>query len=183
MIRRLAAIAVLAGLALAGLATPALAHNSLVDSTPKDQASVEVGPQTVQLTFDQPVQDDAGANTVAVIGPRNDHWETGPARVDSNVVSAPVGTLGAAGQYSINWRVLSADGHPVQGSLKFTLTKAGTGSPTPADVLAKFSTVAGQSTSDTGGGIPTWVWIVGAAVLLGLGVLFAMRMGGKEEDA
>jgi methionine-rich copper-binding protein CopC len=175
---------VLAGLALAGLATPALAHNSLVDSTPKDQATVEVGPQSVQLTFDQPVQDDAGANTIAVIGPQGDHWETGPAQVNGNVVSAPVGTLGTAGQYSINWRVLSADGHPVQSSLKFTLSKAGDGKPTPADVLSKFTTATGQpGSSDTGGGIPTWVWIVGAVVLLGLGVLFAMRMGGKEEDA
>jgi methionine-rich copper-binding protein CopC len=182
VIRRIAAVAVLAGLAFAGLATPALAHNSLIGSDPKDQATVDVGPQAVTLTFDQPVQDDAGANTIALIGPNNsDHWETGPAKVDSNVVSAPVGPLGPAGQYSVNWRVLSADGHPVQGTVKFTLGKAGTGSPTPADVLAKFSNAPAQG--DSGGGVPTWVWIVGAVVLLVLGVVFAMRMGGKEEDA
>lgn len=182
MIRRIAAVAVLAGLALAGLATPALAHNSLVSSDPKDQSSVATGPQNVRLTFDQPVQDDSGANTIAVIGPAGDHWETAAPKVDSNVVSAPVGTLGPAGQYSINWRVLSADGHPVQGTVKFTLSQAGNGTPTSPDALARFSAAASQS-SDSGGGIPTWVWIVGAVVLLVIGVVFAMRMGGKEDDA
>nr|WP_132112846.1 copper resistance CopC family protein [Actinocrispum wychmicini] len=180
--RRIAAVAVLAGLAFAGLASPALAHNALVGSDPKDQASLDVGPQTVRLTFDQPVQDDAGANTVAVIGPSGDHWETAAPKVDSNVVSATVGALGPSGQYSVNWRVLSADGHPVQGTVKFTLAKAGNGTPTPPDVLAKFGGTGLQS-GDSGGGIPTWVWIVGAAVLLVIGVVFAMRMGGKEDDA
>jgi methionine-rich copper-binding protein CopC len=183
VIRRAAAIAVLAGLALAGLATPALAHNSLVDSTPKDQATVEVGPQSIQLTFDQPVQDGAGANTIAVLGPQNDHWESAAPQVNGNVVSAPVRPLGPAGTYQVNWRVLSADGHPVQGSLKFSLSKAGTGTPTPQDELSKFTSAGSQSPAGDGDGIPTWIWIVGAVILLGAGIVFALRMGGKEEDA
>jgi copper resistance protein C len=182
VIRRLAAIAVLAGLALAGLATPALAHNSLVDSNPKNEATLESGPQTIQLTFDQPVQDGDGANTVAVIGPQSDHWESGPPQVNGNVVSAPVRPLGPAGTYSVNWRVLSADGHPVQGILKVTLSKAGTGTPTPPDELSKFTSAGNEAADSAGGGIPTWVWIVGAVLLLGVGIVFALRMGGKEED-
>jgi copper resistance protein C len=182
MIRRIAAVAVLAGLAFAGSATPALAHNSLVDSNPKDSASLDAGPQSIQLTFDQPVQDGEGANTLAVLGPQGDHWESGPPQVNGNVVSAPVRPLGPAGVYQVNYRILSADGHPVTAGVKFTLAKAGTGTPTPADELAKFSGAATQSTDDSTG-IPTWVWIVGAVLLLGIGIVFAMRMGGKEEDA
>ncbi|MEV4311453.1 copper resistance CopC family protein [Actinocrispum sp. NPDC049592] len=180
--RRITAVAVLAGLAFAGSATPALAHNSLVDSNPKDAATLDAGPQTVQLTFDQPVQDGEGANTLAVLGPQGDHWESGPPQVSGNVVTAPVRPLGPAGTYQVNYRILSADGHPVSAGLKFTLSKAGNGTPTPPDELAKFSSAPAQS-SDSGGGIPTWVWIVGAVLLLGVGIVFAMRMGGKEEDA
>jgi methionine-rich copper-binding protein CopC len=182
MIRRTAAVALLAGLAFAGLATPALAHNSLVDSNPKDSVTLDAGPQTVQLTFDQPVQDGEGANTLAVIGPQGDHWESGAPQVVGNVVSAPVRPLGPAGVYSVNYRILSADGHPVSAGLKFTLGKAGNGTPTPADELAKFTSATAQSTEDSNG-IPTWIWIVGAVLLLGVGIVFAMRMGGKEEDA
>jgi methionine-rich copper-binding protein CopC len=179
---RFAAVTVLAGLTLVGLATPALAHNSLVDSTPKDKATVQTGPTSIQLTFDQPVQAGEGYNTIAVLDPKGDHWESGPAAVSGNVVTAPVRPLGPAGQYSIGWKVLSADGHSVQGSLKFTLSTAGNGTPTPPEELAKFSSAPAGQPADASQGVPTWVWIVGAVLLLGVGIVFALRMGGKEED-
>ena len=87
----------LAGVGLLGLATPAFAHNSLTGSNPANEASLDVGPQTVELTFDQPVQEGDGLNSVAVTGPDGTHWEGGPAKVDSNVVSAPVRELGPEG--------------------------------------------------------------------------------------
>ncbi|MCE7005035.1 copper resistance protein CopC [Kibdelosporangium philippinense] len=183
--RRFVAASVLAGLAFVGLATPALAHNSLVDSNPKDKVSLATGPQTIQLTFDQPVQDGDGINTISVMDPQGNHWEAAPPQVNSTVVSAPLRPLGPSGVYRIAWRVLSADGHPVKGELSFTLTTAGNGTPLPADELAKFNN--GASVSAPGeaesGGIPTWVWIVGAVLVLGIGIVFALRMGGKEDDA
>jgi copper resistance protein C len=184
--RRFAAAAVLAGLAFVGLATPALAHNSLVDSNPKDKSSLETGPDTIKLTFDQPVQGGEGINTISVLDPQGNHWEAAPPTVNSTSVSAPVRPLGPSGTYQISWRVLSADGHPVQGQLSFTLSKAGTGTPLPAEELAKFkngASVSAPGESEDGGGIPTWVWIVGAVIVLGLGIVFALRMGGKEDDA
>jgi methionine-rich copper-binding protein CopC len=170
----LAAIAV-SLLTLVGLAGPASAHNSLIASTPGDGALMELGPDQIELKFDQPVQTGQGLNTVAVIGPNNDHWEAGPAQVASNVVTAPVRPLGPAGAYKIGYRVLSADGHPVTGELTFTLTKAGDGTPAPADQQA------GQpdTTRDAGSGVPAWLWIVGAGVLLAAGLVIALRIGGR----
>jgi hypothetical protein len=180
---RVAAVAVLAGLAFAGLATPALAHNSLVDSSPKDKASVEVGPTSIELTFDQPVQGGQDINSLAVLDPQGNHWESGAPSVSGNSVSAPIRPLGPAGEYSVGWRVLSSDGHPVQGKFTFTLSKAGNGTPTPPDELAKFTnSTAGARAGAAEGGVPTWVWIAGAVLLLGLGVVLALRMGGKEEN-
>ncbi|ALG05565.1 copper resistance CopC family protein [Kibdelosporangium phytohabitans] len=184
--RRFAAAAVLACLAFVGLATPALAHNSLVESNPRDKASVEVSPDSITLTFDQPVQPGDGINTISVLDPQNNHWEAAPPQVDSSTVSAPLRPLGPSGEYKIAWRILSADGHPVQGQLSFTLSKAGNGTPLPADELAKFKNGAGAAQSDTSedsGGVPTWVWIVGAVLVLGVGIVFALRMGGKDEEA
>ncbi|MFC0115765.1 copper resistance CopC family protein [Kibdelosporangium aridum] len=184
--RRFVAATLLAGLAFVGLATPALAHNSLVDSNPKDKVALESGPQTITLTFDQPVQGGEGINTISVLDPQNNHWEAAPPQVDSTQVTAPVRPLGPSGVYRIAWRVLSADGHPVQGELSFTVNKAGDGTPLPAEELAKFKNGAGTAApgaTDEGGGIPTWVWIVGAVIVLGVGIVFALRMGGKEDDA
>lgn len=165
----------LACVGLLGLATPALAHNSLTGSNPPDKASLDAGPGTVELTFDQPVQAGAGLNTVAITGPNNTRWEAGPPEVDSNVVTTPVRELGPKGSYTIGYRIVSADGHPVKGDLTFTLTTAGNGTPAPANAEP-----AGSDGGSAGGGLPIWVWIVGAVVLLGGGITVALRIGGKQ---
>lgn len=172
--KRLVASLLLTAGAMLGLAVPAFAHNVLVGSDPKDGASVEVGPTTVTLTFDLPIQN-IDSNVITVNGPGGTRWEGGTATVKSNVMTAPVRPLGAAGDYTIGYRILSADGHPVSGSVKFTLTKAGTGTP---------ATPAAATTPDQGsdGSLPVWPWIVGGVVLLGVGVFVALRMGGKSED-
>jgi methionine-rich copper-binding protein CopC len=173
--------AVLAGLVTLGFATPAAAHNSLIGSDPKDGAALESGPARIELKFDQPVRAGGGFNTIAVIGPNNDHWEAGPATVASNVVSASVRPLGPAGEYKIGYRILSADGHPIDGELKFTLTKAGTGTPGPAVNPGPGAGGPGLSTQDSGG-VPLWIWIAGAGVLLAAGVVLALRIGGKVQQ-
>ncbi|MCP2169043.1 copper resistance CopC family protein [Goodfellowiella coeruleoviolacea] len=172
--RRALAVLLLAGFAVIGTATPALAHNVLVSSDPPNGASVQTGPQQVTLTFDQPVQGEF--NTVTVVGPDNTHWEAGPPSVRNNVVTTPVLPLGPAGEYTVGYRILSADGHPVYASVKFTLTTAGTGTPAPP---SQASTTAAATGSDAGGGggMPVWPWIVGAVVLLGGGLAVALRAG------
>jgi hypothetical protein len=63
----------------------------------------------------------------------------------------------------------------VTGSLKFTLAKAGDGTPAPATA----PDAEGSSPSGSGG-VPIWVWIVGAAVLLAGGAFFALRGGAGD---
>jgi copper resistance protein C len=178
--KRLLAVLVLAGLGLFALAAPASAHNSLISSNPSDQASLDASPGTVVLTFDQPVQAGKGLNSIAVTGPDGKQWQGGAATVDSNVVTAPVRELGPKGTYTIGYRVVSADGHPVSGKLTFTLTKEGNGTPAAASVDT--GAEAPGSTPEDSGGLPIWVWLVGAAVLLGAGLFVALRVGGKQPE-
>ncbi|WP_121390932.1 copper resistance CopC family protein [Actinokineospora cianjurensis] len=176
--RGLAALAV-ALVATVSLAGPALAHNQLVSSTPADKASVGTGPSSVELTFDQPVQAGENLNTIVVVGPDGKgQWQSGKAAVRSNVVSVAMRPLGPAGDYRVGYRILSADGHSVSGEIKFTLTAAGTGTPAPADEIAASADPATADSDD--GGVPVWVWIAGAVVLLGAGVFFALRVGGDQ---
>ena len=133
----------------------------------------------VVLTFDQPVQDGEGLNSVALTGPDGKEWQAGPATVDSNVVAMPIRELGPKGVYTIGYRIVSADGHPVSGKLTFTLTKAGDGTPAPAGTG---TSAPGAASGQSGDGLPIWVWLVGAAVLLGAGLFVAMRIGGKQPE-
>lgn len=160
-----------AGAAVLGTAAPAAAHNALISSDPKDKTSLEVGPSSVTLTFDQDVQGGQGINTISVVDADGGHYEVaGDPTIKDNAVSTKVDALGKAGQYKIGYRILSADGHPVSGELTFTLTKDGTGTPRKVD--------ASNLMDKPSDGLPIWVWIVGAVVLLGGGVFFALRGGG-----
>lgn len=170
MLRKILTVVALAALAVLGAAPPALAHNVLISTDPAKDASMDTGPAKITLTFDAPVQG-GDVNQIAVTGPNNTQWADGNVSIDGNVISAPVRPLGPAGVYTVGYRVLSADGHPVEGQFAFTLTKAGNGTP------ASTGAATGAASSSGSGGIPVWVWIVGAVVLLGIGLTLALRMG------
>ncbi|WP_048876432.1 copper resistance CopC family protein [Saccharomonospora saliphila] len=177
---------------------PASAHNVLIGSSPSDGDQLDTPPETVTLTFDQPVQD-AGTNEIAVTGPDGGNWVEGPVRVDGSDVTAALRPLGPEGEYVIGFRVLSADGHPVSDEIRFTLTEPGPGAagqtpgtaPTgesppqarevPESVVPDGADeAADQDGSD--GGIPVWVWVIGAVALLTIGLAVALRMGRSHEE-
>jgi methionine-rich copper-binding protein CopC len=117
------ALAVLAAvlLALAALlvaAPHASAHNTLVGTDPEDGATVATPPTHITLTFDQPAQ--ALGTEIVVLGPDGATVSTGTAElVDTTVAQALTADL-PAGAYTVQWRVTSADGHPLSGELAFT---------------------------------------------------------------
>lgn len=182
---RAAALALATLVALLVTATPASAHNQLIESDPADGVSLDEAPDRVTLTFDQPVQRGAGegVNQIAVTGPDGGQWTKGDVQVDGTSVTAPLHPLGPAGEYVIGFRVLSADGHPVSEELRFTLTSHGPGGDTPpggqtaAPSAANADEAPSADDGDSGDGIPVWVWIVAAVVLLGAGVTVALRTG------
>jgi methionine-rich copper-binding protein CopC len=167
---RAAAVAVLAGLLLVLGAGPAGAHSSVVGSDPADGSSIGAGPPAVTVTLDEPLQ--AGFGTVTVVGPDGNLWSTGDTRIDGSAATVDVRPLGPAGVYTIGFRVISADSHPVSGSRTFTLTTAGSGTPGPPADAAAASTTGGS-----GGGVPAWAFVVGAVIVFGGGLVLALRSG------
>lgn len=119
-------------LALAGLvlgAAPASAHAELVSSTPKDGASVATLPATVELTFSEAVGS-VGAY-VAVTDPAGDEVGVGEPDVVDGTVTLKTTGAGPAGDYTLAYRVVSADGHPVSGDVGFTVETASDADPGP----------------------------------------------------
>ena len=162
-IRRLGGL-LLAGalLMLAGTGVAA-AHDSLISSSPEDGSTVGAGPATVTLVFSDVVQNIGPL--VTVVGPDGGHYESGTVDVRDNQVSSAVNPLGPAGTYTVSYRIVSADGHPVEGTISFSLSAAGPGAPNP-------NTPTEDATSDS---IPAWVWILAAGLVLVLVVLFGLR--------
>ncbi|MCP3799546.1 copper resistance protein CopC [Allokutzneria sp. A3M-2-11 16] len=178
--RRALGVLLATGLALVVSAGPALAHNVLVDSSPKKDSQVENSPTELKLVFDQPVQAAELVNSVTLTGPGSTRWPVGKPAVENTAVTVPVqGPLGAAGEYTVAFRILSADGHPVGDKLSFHLTKDGsgtaatTGAASPAPAAPTMTQVSERPGQDEG--TPVWPWFAGAAVLLGAGVVIALR--------
>jgi methionine-rich copper-binding protein CopC len=176
---RAVAVCLLAGLALLLGAAPALAHTRLQSSDPADGASLDAAPQRVSLTFNETMNRDF--STLTVIGPDGRNYQTGDVAADGGTVSIEVLPLGPAGRYEIGYRVMSADGHPVTGSVSFTLTTPGPGATTAAPEPSAPATPATAAppapAAPEDGGTPVWPWIVGAVVLVGGGVVAALRLG------
>ena len=177
---RTVAVGLLAGLALLLGATPALAHTRLLSSDPADGASLDSAPQHVSLTFNETMT--PGFSTITVVGPDGAHYETGQVGAEGGTVNIALLPLSPAGRYEIGYRVVSADGHPVTGSVAFTLTSPGPGAttPTPEPSAAPVATAVpppAAAPAESDGGMPVWPWILGAVVLVGGGVVAALRLG------
>ena len=154
--------ALLAGLALVLLgAGPASAHSGLRSTLPADGAQVEASPAEVVLEFDEPVS--TRLSRVQVTGPAGDTWQTGEPEVSGSTVRQPLAALGPAGTYSVAYRVVSADGHPVSGTSTFTLTAAGTGTAPQQSAAA-----------DEGGSLPV-LPVAGGALLVVAGAVLLLR--------
>ena len=107
-------IALVIALAHAG---EACAHASLVKASPADGAVVPVAPQALSLTFNEPVS----PLVIRLIGP--DGSSIAPRTVvgENNTVTVTAPANLQRGTHVLSWRVISADGHPVGGSLMFSI--------------------------------------------------------------
>ena len=191
--RRIAVAVLVAATALLVNPAPAFAHTRLLSSDPAEGATLTVAPQQIRLTFTD--QMSAPLSKIAVNGPDGTQWEVGPLAAENTVVTAPVRQTGPAGKHTITYRVLSGDGHPVSGTVRFTLdlpaptssTVVPTTSSTPLTTTQTSEapagrTDAGETPADTG--TPVWPWVIGAVALVAiLGLLAARLRRGRPEQS
>jgi methionine-rich copper-binding protein CopC len=119
--------------AVAVPATPAWAHARLARASPADGATVTGTPRQVQLVFDAPVQ--PGFATVAVTAPGGAQVQRGDPQIRGAAVVQPLRPAPMAGRYTVAYRVVSADGHPVTRELTFVYAPPGgaAAASTPAE--------------------------------------------------
>ena len=114
------------------LAALAVLHAHLVSSSPEDGEALSASPPMIRLVFSEPVE--AGLSQIVVWSAR-DSLEI-RVRADSTDARTLIGDLPhlAPAEYQVDWRVLSADGHPVEGSYRFTV-RAPAGAPDTVPTL------------------------------------------------
>ncbi len=176
--RRLALVLAAAVVTLVAGAAPAYAHDTLIASDPSDGAELSAVPNRVSLTFSaSPLT--AGA-FLSAVGPDGAPIELGPPTFDGPRVSSTwPRTAASAGVYQLVWRVVSSDGHPIEGTLSFSLdgsaaspTSTSSAPTSSASTPAESTAAASSSPSDVA--TPTGSWFLPIAIGAGAAVLLAI---------
>ena len=105
--------------ALLALGAPAQAHDTLLESDPADGATLETSPEAITLTFSADILDvsplvritDENGEQLAEITPS----------IDGPVATATLEEPLPAGTSTVQWRVVSSDGHPIEGTFGVTV--------------------------------------------------------------
>jgi methionine-rich copper-binding protein CopC len=186
LLRRAATVLALAAGVLL-VAPAAQAHDVLEASNPTNGATVQAVPASVVLTFDHtPI----GLGTeVLVKDSTGTNQSDGPAQIVDNNVTQPIKPGAPAGAYTVIWRVVSSDSHPIEGTFTFT-AKATASPPATASQGGEFAGTASGTTTVSpvagSAGAPGPVWLivsfVAVIVIVALGILVRRALAGAREE-
>ncbi len=96
---------------------PAAGHAALVNSSPPSGAVLDQVPDHVLLQFNEPVS----ALVIRLLKPDGQVAELTGLPAVLNGLSLSLPPLEEEGTYALSWRVVSADGHPIGGSVVFSV--------------------------------------------------------------
>jgi methionine-rich copper-binding protein CopC len=154
-VRGLALSAVLALLFFTPVA-PAAAHDAIESSEPAEGSVVAAVPAAVKLAFSNtPI---ALGASVQIKDENGVDQAEGRVVITDNVVSQPVKAGAPAGTYTVTWRVVSSDSHPIEGQFTFM------SGPSPTAAAPAAPSTAGSETQPSAGA--GWALGAGGAVLV-----------------
>lgn len=185
---------------------PASAHTDLISTNPEAGARLATPPPAVSFTFSDQMSGEFNTVTLVVAGQAPlklraaAAGDTITARLPLKAVAETMGASGPV-DWTVAYRVVSADGHPVSGKLTFRapVPEAAGGSPSPSagstsadastpDASAASSDTTGPSEDDAPAGSTGWL-LPGAFALVLLvaaglsGLLVRKRARGGAHDA
>lgn len=168
-VRRFAAGAVLAAVAILATAAPATAHDRLLESSPADGEQLDTAPPSVTMTFSGAllVLDESTAGAVVlVVDAEGEDWATGEVEVRGRNVTAALLPDMPDGGYQVRWQVVSEDGHPIAGVIPFAIGDAtpleSTANPEETSSAPEDAETASDQNADRTGD-PVRVLLVGGA--------------------
>lgn len=151
---RLAAVAALL-LPAALTASPAMAHDALSSTAPARDAVVTTAPEAVSLTLTQPPTE-AGSLNLSVITVTDGAGTTvsdGTVTVDGATLTTRTAP-GAPGTYTVLWRAVSSDGHPIEGKYSFTVQAPASTAPVASPASSAESAAPSAAPSTPSNAVP-----------------------------
>jgi methionine-rich copper-binding protein CopC len=162
----------------------ASAHAELTGSNPIADSVIGMLPPTVELTFGEPlmvVEGSEAANQITVTKADGKRIDVRTTTVADRVASVALDTSAGEGVYTVAYRVVSEDGHPIDGKFKFEVSVAaqsGEAEPMPINEMPSDAPTAviapapeprdGVEAEDGAENAEAnpWPWIAGGALLV-----------------
>ncbi len=177
---RLAALMAAALLAVVALllggAGPVAAHAELESSSPPNNSILAQPPVRVSFTFGEDLLKKGNALVVTNLD-TGLKIATEKATVDGATISIPWPQVADAGRFRVSYRVVSEDGHPVKGKIRFVIQGLASPSITPAPPTPSPSPILAPAPGDTeDSGVLAWTLVIGVVVLGAVGItIWSMR--------
>ncbi|MEY8750623.1 copper resistance CopC family protein [Alkalicoccobacillus gibsonii] len=192
MKKKVVSLALLVGLLIGVSPSVTYAHSHFESSVPEEGQTVEEAVETIELSFDGGIEQ---ASEVQVFTADGEEIETTAVTVNSPNIEVELSEPLANGDYRVAYNVLSADTHPVEGELTFsveaeeaiveedtedeaTTEEEVTDTEESADTEEQDTNVADeQQEEDSEESSNSIIWIVGAVLVVGviLGALAGFR--------
>lgn len=145
------------GLLVGPLSQPAAAHASFDGSVPEPDELVKEAPAEVVVNLTEPVE--IPEDGIQVFGPDAQPAHRGVTEpVDGGASMRVAFEAHVDGTHTVNWHVVSADGHPIEGNFVFHIGQRGA----TADLAG-----AEDRSADIGGFIGRWMAFVGTVIAMG----------------
>lgn len=142
------------------------AHTSLKSSNPAEGSALSEPIERIRLTFNEPVEK---TSTLRVVDADGIEQSLAKPLIIGNELSAVVPKPLAKGQYTIKWASISDDGHPVKGTIRFTVIGATTTEANTieqAEPIETKASVVPEAEPVQQGLVPTLLpWIVGGLLV------------------
>ncbi|MEU8129049.1 copper resistance CopC family protein [Micromonospora sp. NPDC049049] len=154
-------------------ASPAWAHNSLRTATPARDATLPSAPTEVTLEFMQRL--DPAFTTIVLTDAAKRKLPTGEPVVTGAKSTIQVTDPLPNGTYTVAYRVVSVDGHPVQGSYPFTVADPSSSAAPVVAVSASAPAPPAAAAASSGGpsaGVLTTAAALALLVLVAAGLLW-----------
>ncbi|WFE53476.1 copper resistance CopC family protein [Micromonospora sp. WMMD1155] len=161
-------------------AAPAWAHNSLRAATPVQQSTVTSAPTEIVLEFMSRL--DPTFTTIVLTDAAKRKVVTGEPVVAGAKSTVQVTDTLPNGTYTVAYRVVSADGHPVQGSYPFTVADP-TSSAAPVVEPAVSTTPSTAAAVRPDGGPNGGVLVAGVALVAVAAALLWRRAARRRSDS
>lgn len=169
--------------------TQVFAHSTVTESSPAADATVDQSPEKITIAFNTTI---SSMSTFTVLNAEQVEQEVSNIAVNDHELSGDISAPLANGIYTVQYQIIGADGHAVEGNYQFTVEAAAAETPAPTETTEPEATVEpsaepspsvepspdvtndNTTTTDDEKGTQVWPFIV-IGIIIVLAIIFAMR--------